>query len=133
MPLTEWDTTYELGIPEIDGHHRELVELLNKTYDLILYSTDKFEIQTILQDLIKYTDYHFAAEERIMKEVEFRGVKTHRSKHSNFRKQLSDLMRDNLAGTLYVKNDIVLLLWDWLKKHIQAEDKKLMAYIPKGG
>jgi hemerythrin len=129
MPLTEWDKAYELGIQEIDNHHRKLVELLNKAYDLILYSTDRDEIQTILQELIKYTDYHFAAEQQIMKEVEFRGLKTHISKHRNFRKQLSDLMRDSLAGTHFVKNDIVLILWDWLKNHIQKEDKKLMAYF----
>jgi len=131
MPLTEWDTIYELGIQKIDDHHRELVGLLNKTYDLILYSTDKDEIQTVLQELIKYTEYHFAAEEQIMKEVEFRELKTHIGKHRKFRKQLSDLMRDYLAGTHFVKNDIVLILWDWLKEHIQKEDKKLMAYFSK--
>jgi len=129
MPLTEWDKTYELGMREIDDHHRELVELLNKTYDSILYSTDKDEVQTILEDLIKYAEYHFTAEERMMKDVEFRGVKTHLNMHNKFRKQLLDLNRKHLAGTDFVKNDIVLFLWDWLKKHILKYDKKLVGYL----
>ncbi len=129
MPLTIWNSTYELGLQEIDEHHRNLVELLNKTYDLILYSTDNDEIQTILLELIKYTDYHFDVEEQMMKEASFRGLKTHITKHNNFKKQLTVLMQAYLSGAHPVNTDIVLFLWDWLIKHILKDDKKLIAFL----
>ena len=129
MPLTEWDNTYELGIQEIDDHHRELVEILNKTYDLILYSADNEEIQNILLELTKYTDYHFDAEEQLMKEAGFTGLKTHVTKHGNFKKQLAILMQDNLSEAPHVNTDIVLFLWDWLHKHILKYDQKFIAHL----
>lgn len=131
MPLTKWDATYELGVRDIDDHHRKLVELLNKAYDSILYSTGKDEVQTILQELIEYAEYHFSAEERMMKDVEFRGKKTHLSKHNNFRRQLLDLEQKHLEGTVFIKNDIVLFLWDWLKEHIVKYDKKLVMCLSR--
>lgn len=129
MPLTEWDKSYELGIQEIDEHHQKLVELLNKTYDSILYSTKKDEIQTILAELIKYTDYHFDAEEQMMREAKFTGLKTQVTNHKTFKKQLAILMQNYLSGEPNVNTDIVLFLWDWLKKHILEDDKKFKAYL----
>jgi hemerythrin len=129
MPLTEWDKSYELGMPELDEHHRKLVELLNKTYDLILYSTNKDEIQAILAELIKYTEYHFEAEERMMKEAGFPGLKTQVTDHDTFKKQLAGLRRDYLSGAPKVNTDIVLFLWDWLKNHIIKGDKAFEAFL----
>ena len=129
MALTEWDNKYELGIQEIDDHHRELVELLNKTYDLILYSTENDDMQKILLKLTMYTEYHFATEEQMMKDAGFTGLKTHKSKHGNFKKQLALLMQDHLSAAPHVNTDIVLFLWDWLHKHILKYDKKFIASL----
>lgn len=129
MPLTEWDNRYELGIQKIDDHHRVLVELLNKTYDMVLYSTSKNEIQTILLELTKYTDYHFDTEEQMMKEAGFTGLKTHITKHRTFKKQIDVLIQNQLSESPYINSDIVLFLWDWLQKHILKYDKKLITFL----
>jgi hemerythrin-like metal-binding protein len=126
MPLTEWNDSYELGIKELDDHHRQLVELLNKAYNQILYSTDKDDIHPILQELIKYSDYHFAAEEQMMRDIGYKGVKSHITKHNNFKKQLTSLMNSEEP---HVNTDIVLFLWDWLIKHILKDDKKLLVCV----
>jgi hemerythrin-like metal-binding protein len=129
MSLTEWDNRYELGIQEIDKHHQKLVELLNNTYNLILYSANKDEIQTILTELIKYTHYHFDTEKQMMKASRYAGLKTHVSKHNMFKEQLAVMMQNYLLGTPHVDTDIVMFLWDWLQKHILKYDKKLAAYL----
>jgi hemerythrin-like metal-binding protein len=129
MPLTEWDDRYILGIEEIDEHHRKLIELLNKAYNLILYSTDKGEIETILTELTEYTDYHFNAEEQMMKKIGYAGLDAQVSNHNSFKKQLSDLMQNHLSGAPHVNTDVVLFLWDWLGKHILKDDKEWAAYL----
>jgi len=129
MNLIEWDRTYELGIQEIDDHHRKLIELLNKSYDLLLCSTDKTEMQAILQELVAYTDYHFDAEECLMTEASYKGLMPHVIKHNNFKHQLAVLMQDYLSRLPNVNTDIVLFLCGWLKKHILKDDKKFTIYL----
>ncbi len=129
MPLTEWDSRYELGVHGIDNHHRKLVELLNKAYDSILYSTDNKELQAILAELIKYADYHFCTEEQMMKEARFKGLKSHVSNHDTFRTQLAALKQNYHSGAQRVNTDIVLFLWNWLEKHILRDDKVLAASL----
>jgi len=131
MHVIEWDNTYELGIQIIDDHHRELIELLNKSYDLLLFSTDKAGIKTILQELTDYADYHFNAEERLMDEVGYKGLVPHVDKHSSFKHQLAVLMQDYLSSSPNVNTDIILFLSDWLKKHILKDDRKFTIYLSK--
>ena len=54
MDVIEWNSSYELGIQAIDNHHGKLIELLNKSYDILLLSTDKTEMQSILYELAEY-------------------------------------------------------------------------------
>jgi hemerythrin len=129
MHLIEWDYTYELGIETIDGHHRQLIELLNQTYDLLLHSADKAEIQTILQELLRYTEYHFAAEEQLMNEAGYKGLVPHIAKHDGFKDRLAVLLEDYRSGSPDVNTDMVLFLSVWLRKHILHDDRKFASYL----
>jgi hemerythrin-like metal-binding protein len=131
MLLIEWYKTYELGILEIDDHHRKLVDLLNKTYNMILCPTVKNEIHEILNELLNYTEYHFTAEEQIMKAARYTVIKTHVTKHNIFKKQLSELMHAYHSGKPHLHNDVVLFLWYWLKNHILKDDKELTDYMSR--
>ena len=131
MQLIEWDNTYELGIQAIDNHHRKLIELLNKSYDLLLLSTDRAEMQLILYELAEYADYHFDAEERLMNEVSYKGLMPHIAKHNNFKNQITDLLQDYFSKSPNVNTDIILFLSDWLKKHILKDDRKFTIYLSK--
>jgi hemerythrin len=131
MHVIEWDHTYELGIQPIDEHHRKLIELLNNSYDLLLYSADKAGMKTILQELTDYTDYHFGAEEHLMNEVSYKGLMPHIDKHNDFKNQIADLMQDYLSRSPNVNTDIILFLSAWLKKHILKDDRKFTVYLSK--
>jgi hemerythrin len=83
-----------------------------------------------LEELIRYADYHFDAEEQMMKGISFKGIKSHKTKHNKFKNQLSDLMQNYLSGEPHVNTDIVLFLRDWLINHILKDDKKFADYKP---
>ena len=129
MPLTEWDPSYNLGIKEIDEHHQKLVELLNKTYDIILYATEKRDIEQILKELIDYTNYHFAAEERLMKENKCSGYRAHVNRHNEFKQQLNALYAGYHSGEAFVSTDVVLFLREWLLNHILKADIKIVSQV----
>jgi len=129
MPLTEWDESYNLGIKEIDEHHQKLVELINNVYDIILYSTKKRDIERILQELMDYTNYHFEAEEQMMKEARFSRYRSHVKRHNEFKMQLNALFAGYHSGEAFVSTDVVLFLREWLLNHILKEDKKCADYL----
>src|SRR5512141_1126992 len=131
MQVIEWDSSFELGIQAIDAHRRELIGLLNKCYDLLLFSSDKDELQLILYELVEYADYHFDAEERLMKEVSYKGLIPHIDKHNDFNNQLTVLMQNYLSRSPDVNIDIIIFLSSWLKKHILKDDKKFAIYLSK--
>ena len=131
MPLIQWDNTYESGLHEIDDHHLKLLEILNRAYDVKLYSTDKEEIQTIFQELIKYTNYHFDTEEQMLKDAGLPGLNAHIKKHNDFKNQLDAMMQEYISGGPQVNTDIVLFLWEWLKNHILEDDMQLFSKLSK--
>src|ERR1035441_6216331 len=96
---------------------------------MILCPTVKNEIQEILHELLNYTEYHFTAEEQIMKAARYMVIKTHIIKHNIFKRQLSDLMHSYHSGKPHLNKDVVLFLWYWLKNHVLKDDKELTDYM----
>lgn len=129
MPLTEWDPSYNLGVNEIDRHHQKLVELINNVYDIILYSTKKRDIEKVLKELMDYTNYHFEAEEQLMKEIKFTSYRSHVKRHNEFKMQLDALCAVYHSGEAFVSTDVVLFLREWLVNHILNADKKMAMHV----
>jgi len=113
--------------------YQKLVELLNKTYDIILYSTKKRDIEQILKELIDYTNYHFAAEERLMKENKCSGYRAHVNRHNEFKQQLNALYAGYHSGEAFVSTDVVLFLREWLINHILKTDNKIASQVVQTG
>ena len=73
----EWNDEYSTRIDEIDSHHRKLIELLNRSYLLIMQEAERNELSQLLDDLIDYAKYHFAAEENIMRQHHYSDLDRH--------------------------------------------------------
>ena len=67
MPYIAWNEQYELGIGQLDDHHRKLVELFNSTYRCCLEGNPESVVDNVVKELDNYVVYHFSAEERLMK------------------------------------------------------------------
>ena len=66
MPFMPWTAELELGLPEIDDQHRQLVALTNALHDELSKATpDRAAIGHILEGLVDYTVNHFVLEEEL--------------------------------------------------------------------
>ena len=64
MPIVEWEEKYLLGVEQFDAHHKHLVGLLNKVYEMFLLNdVAEGKLQEILDSLAEYANYHFDQEE----------------------------------------------------------------------
>jgi hemerythrin len=119
MPIIEWNVGYLLGIKEIDSRHKQLVQLLNETYDEFRRGVDIK--RSILDELIEYADYIFKFEEELMLEIAYPDYAEHKKEHESFTSRVlgfKKLAKQN-------KNLPIELLWflcNWVTHHIRETD-----------
>lgn len=124
-----WNDKLELGIKDIDEQHKKLVDLIEKTKELVYDAEDGIdcydEIVYVLKELVDYTVYHFSFEEELMEKVNYDELVLHKMEHKIFVKKVSKFMSSDLDENQIEKiEDITVFLLDWITKHILETDKK---------
>lgn len=123
-----WQDSFGVGIAQIDTEHRRLFELFNEFVTAVNDSRADSDIESVLVELLEYTDYHFDREERLMREHGYPDYATHKTMHDTFVRQVHDVNNALDAGG--EQGAFVLsFLGKWLSGHILGVDKKLGAYL----
>jgi hemerythrin-like metal-binding protein len=123
-----WDDKYAIGVEEIDRQHMEFIKLLRR-FNIGIQKAIPVAVQLrILQELVKYADYHFTSEENIMIFTKYPHLVTQQSEHS---KLLSSLDRrvDGYKRAPENGEQFSDFLYDWFVNHTQIEDRKIADYI----
>lgn len=115
----QWLAEYDVGIPQIDAQHRRLLEIANNLHGL-RFSAKRW--QGALEDLMAYTQYHFALEERLMSEAGFAGLADHRLAHEDLAERATTLWHNRDAAN---PEEVLNLLMSWLLTHILSCDQEL--------
>jgi hemerythrin len=129
MSVFEWSDSFMLGIPELDEHHKQLIALLNKTYDCFISSKSSYELNLLVDDLIEYARYHFEAEEQLMKRCDYPLKDEHIAEHEIFTlksKQFKELLHGDKSEA---ELEILRFLKEWLANHVLNVDKKFGYYL----
>jgi len=124
-----WSTRYEVGIEVIDGQHRHLLDLINRLQDALGRGADLEELVASLRELVRYTEHHFATEERLMDEVGA-SAERHRGEHQHL---LEGLMRFTTRLDATSVSDSSHFLQDWLFRHIDEVDRPFGALLRSRG
>jgi len=122
MPFIEWLTSFELGIPEFDEHHKRLVQLLDMTYDGITCGADQEELGAVLDELIDYATHHFAAEELWMTTHHYPLLTEHHKEHEIFRAKILEIQNDFHKGRNDLGIEVLQFLNSWVTDHILTID-----------
>jgi len=122
MQKYEWSDKFLLGIMELDEHHEHLVDLMNKSYDLLEKKAPAAKVEMILDELFDYANYHFAAEENWLKEHSYINLNDHLVEHDSFRRKVLDFQNEFYGGKSSHKIQLFTFLSDWLFNHIRVTD-----------
>jgi hemerythrin len=133
MPIIQWEQKYETGIRQFDEHHQKLVELINKLYDAMRAGKGNDVLAPVFEELIAYTQYHFAAEEKAFKASGYIAAVSHTREHNNLVKKVTELKADFDAGKMGITTQTMGFLRDWLLNHIQKSDKMYVTHLKKHG
>ena len=128
MHTYEWQRKYEVGYAPVDNQHKQLLSSINR---LISYQREPKDILiSLLDEVIKYADFHFASEYNLMKISRFPQAESHINEHKVLLKQLIN-HRDKTATDISNLQETVNFLVHWFVHHTVKEDKELADHLNK--
>jgi len=131
--LFHWDSTYSVNIGVIDAQHKTLVAMVNDLHQAMVEGSGKAKLGGILSNLIKYTQAHFATEERLMQSHGYPDFLAHKLEHQGLTDTVLDLQSRFLATQVGLSIEVMDFLKGWLMKHILGSDKKYSPFLNAKG
>jgi hemerythrin-like metal-binding protein len=131
MTAFVWEDKYSLQIAELDRQHQKLFALFNELYDAMQQGHAGEVIDKVLTQVVDYTAYHFAFEEKMLKEAGFKEEAAHRAEHGKLADQAKALAQKLKAQGSDTTLAIATLkfLGDWLARHILVSDKTFAPFL----
>ncbi len=118
-----WSDKMSVGVPEIDGDHQVLIELIGQIEGAMGAKESENVIGTVLNALADYTEYHFAREEAMQKAVGYPAFDDHKQVHEALKGQVMDYLSRYAEDANSVNiTDLSAFLKKWLVEHIMKED-----------
>ena len=131
--LFHWSEIYSVKIGIVDMQHKNLVNLVNELHDSMRAGHAREKLGQILSNLIKYTQTHFATEERLLQSHSYPEYSQHKAEHDNLTATVVDLQRKFQRTEVGLTVEVMEFLRDWLVKHIQGSDKKYAPFLNTKG
>jgi hemerythrin-like metal-binding protein len=123
--IEDFERRYLLGQPEMDGTHREFVDLVNRLGD-----ADKPGFMALFKALTVHTQHHFDAEERMMEASAFPALREHKDEHLRVLGELERFGQRVATGSILMGRAYVTQqLPKWFDLHAVTMDSALAAHL----
>ncbi len=90
MNLMTWTSAMSVGVPELDEDHRVLIRIINQLAESEKNRNHAGILRQSLYSLLRYVEFHFAREERVLAACDFPGMTHHKQEHRAFRRSGAD-------------------------------------------
>jgi hemerythrin len=128
MSYLKWSDKYSVNVPELDEQHKKLFTLVNDMYEAMYEGKGSEMIGKVIAEFVAYTDYHFTAEERLLRQNEYPEYEEHKGLHDSLSSKAHGIKDDFDSGRTPSAIEVMVLLTNWLNRHILEEDRKYKPY-----
>ncbi|MDR3577866.1 MAG: bacteriohemerythrin [Anaerolineaceae bacterium] len=129
MPFIIWNSTFSVGVKEMDKQHQIMIEIINHLYDLLIKSKGDRELNKVLNEMIGYTNFHFSSEENLLSTKGYPEYYRQKKEHDTFLQKTLEFQRDFQKGKMALSLEVLQFLKVWWTQHIKIEDKKYTEFI----
>jgi hemerythrin len=121
--IENWTSAYSVHIDKIDKQHQHLFSLVALLEEAVMHNRGGDVFDRILDEMRRYTSYHFLTEERLMELYEYPDLDSHRLSHERFIEKVMefDFYPDS---TEKHSEEALNFLSSWIQNHIKTEDLK---------
>ncbi|HJV26296.1 MAG TPA: bacteriohemerythrin [Aromatoleum sp.] len=129
-PVMSWNGALATGHDDIDAQHRKLIDLANRLNEMMQRGEDRGGIGAVLDELIRYTAFHFEFEETMMKKANYPDFFRHQQEHKQL---VADVVarKTQFDRGEALSSELLSFLRDWLVNHIMKTDKALARELRK--
>jgi len=125
-----WNDKLSVGVEELDEDHKKLVDMINELYDAIMAGHGKEPLAHIIDQLVDYTRFHFAHEEKLFAMTSYQDAEAHMREHRAMEAWALKTRAEFTEGSLAAPSlAVVNQLKDWVFEHILGTDKKYSSYF----
>lgn len=124
MRFIDWNESFSVGVETMDIQHKVLFMIVNKFYNAVEHGADTAELSRIFNEVLEYTNTHFALEEVLMQAHNYPDYEQHKALHVRLVENALVLADEIKAGRAGAPSRALDFLKNWLEKHIQGVDVK---------
>jgi hemerythrin-like metal-binding protein len=125
MNFLQWKPEYTVGVQSMDDEHREMIDLINATYEKLTSDAAADQVEEYLGEILSTISMHFALEERIMQNAGYGEFQAHKDDHEVLLDRLRDLMDDYYDDPASGAKRLEQSLSDWFATHFSTFDARL--------
>lgn len=125
MSLLQWRPEYSVGVQSMDDEHREMIDLINATYEKLKSNADADQVEEYLGEIFSTISMHFALEERMMRNAAYGEFQAHKDDHEVLLDRLRDLMDDYFVDPASGARRLEQSLSNWFAGHFSTFDARL--------
>lgn len=120
MEILRWDERFSVGNKEMDFQHKMLLNFVNYLTTGSGKGYKHHEMEDFLEELIDYTEYHFAAEEELLRKHP--SIDIHREMHAEFTQTVHHFEKEFKKGKETINAALFSFLVDWIQNHLLKTD-----------
>jgi methyl-accepting chemotaxis protein len=129
MQLIAWDSAFVTGLAELDKHHKDYIDTINRYYGMMMTGDGGAGALKLLAFIEREMPAHFAAEEREMHTRNYPETAQHLEGHRIFLDRLKTsraaLERNDPAAAA----EMFKFLAKWTQEHFTNYDRKLARFL----
>jgi len=129
MAFLEWSPEYILHVDEMDEHHIQLFELVNRMHEAIINGAEPGAVNGMLDQFIDLAVEHFAAEEDEFREYDYPKALDHKYQHDDLKMQLLEKQASLQDNGPKISIELPEYLAAWLKEHTMSSDQEFTAFV----
>ena len=133
MSLFVWNETYSVKVSQMDSEHQKLFDIINSLYDGMKAGKGKDALGPVINQLITYTERHFASEEAMLRRANYDRLDYQISQHRAFVERVRKFSADSASGAAGLSIEVLDFLKDWLANHIKGTDRQYSAALNAQG
>ena len=131
MAFINWTENLSVGVTLFDNDHKELVSIANRLHDSITVGSQQGVLAPILNELLKYTIFHFGHEEGMMLQYAYPDYEKHKKEHDALVDKVQDYADQVSEGKTSISLSLIGFLKDWLVNHIMVSDMEYKDFFTK--
>jgi len=126
-----WEPKFSVNNKQIDAEHQKLFELINLLGSHMMTGQGYVVIKDVLRDLLRYTEKHFANEEKLFKATPYPHAAMHCLEHQKLTQQVRELQKKLEKNTSGLSVEVLEFLKNWIENHILSVDYGYREWLGK--